>query len=138
MLALDPGRVRVGVAVSDESRTIAQPHATGIRRNDGRDLDRIVEMARELSVTEIVVGLPLQMDGGEGEAAREARAFGAAVAGATGISVSYVDERLTTRQAERQLVAWGASRSRRRQVGDQVAAALILQQALAAGVRVGR
>ena len=138
MLALDPGRVRVGVAVSDESRTIAQPHATVIRRNDGRDLDRIVEMARELSVTEIVVGLPLQMDGGEGEAAREARAFVAAVAGATGISVSYVDERLTTRQAERQLVAWGASRSRRRQVGDQVAAALILQQALAAGVRVGR
>jgi putative Holliday junction resolvase len=128
----------VGVAVSDETRTIAQPHATVMRRRDGRDLDRIVEMVRELSVTNIIVGLPLQMDGEEGEAVREARAFGAEVTRATGISVSYVDERLTTRQAERQLISWGASRARRRQVGDQVAAALILQQALAAGLGTGR
>jgi putative Holliday junction resolvase len=109
-----------------------------MRRRDGRDLDRIVEMVRELSVTNIIVGLPLQMDGEEGEAVREARAFGAEVTRATGISVSYVDERLTTRQAERQLISWGASRARRRQVGDQVAAALILQQALAAGLGTGR
>lgn len=90
---------------------------------------------RELSVTQIVVGLPLQMDGREGESAEEARGFGAAVERATGVAVSYLDERLTTRQAERHLIASGASRSRRRQVGDQVAATLILQQALAAQPR---
>ncbi len=91
-----------------------------------------------MSVTEIVVGLPLQLDGREGESAGEARGFGAAVARATGIEVSYLDERLTTKQAERHLIAAGASRARRRQVGDQVAATLILQQALAAPGRRAR
>jgi putative Holliday junction resolvase len=126
------------VAVSDETRTIAQPHSTVVRRSDRRDLDEIARLVRELSVTEIVVGLPLQLDGREGESAGEARGFGAAVARATGIEVSYLDERLTTKQAERHLIAAGASRVRRRQVGDQVAATLILQQALAAPGRRAR
>ncbi|HVB53923.1 MAG TPA: Holliday junction resolvase RuvX [Candidatus Acidoferrales bacterium] len=130
-MALDPGRTRVGVAVSDETRTIAQPHSTVVRRADRRDLDEIARLVRELSVTEIVVGLPLQLDGQEGGSAAEARGFGAAVARATGVEVSYLDERLTTRQAERHLIASGTSRARRREIGDQVAATLILQQALA-------
>ncbi|MGC2192665.1 MAG: Holliday junction resolvase RuvX [Candidatus Dormiibacterota bacterium] len=130
-MALDPGRTRVGVAVSDETRTIAQPRSTVLRRADRRDLIEIARLVRELSVNEIVVGLPLQLDGREGESAAEAREFGAAVARATGVEVSYLDERLTTKQAERHLIASGTSRARRREVGDQVAAALILQQALA-------
>lgn len=117
--------------MSDETRTIAQPHSTVVRRADRRDLDEIARLVRELSVTEIVVGLPLQLDGQEGGSAAEARGFGAAVARATGVEVSYLDERLTTRQAERHLIASGTSRARRREIGDQVAATLILQQALA-------
>ncbi|HEY6539097.1 MAG TPA: Holliday junction resolvase RuvX [Candidatus Dormibacteraeota bacterium] len=137
-MALDPGRTRVGVAVSDESRTIAQPHSTVRRSADRRDLEQIARLAQELAVTEIVVGLPVQLDGQEGPAAREARGFGQAVARATGIEVTFVDERLTSKQAERQLIAEGASRARRREVGDRVAATLILQQALAlAGTRTG-
>jgi putative holliday junction resolvase len=133
---LDPGRARVGVAVSDETQTIAQPHST-ISRTRGRDvLDDIVKLVRELSVSRIVVGLPLQLDGAEGDAAAEARAFGAAVERATALEVTYLDERLTTKQAERHLIASGASRAQRRQVGDQVAATLILQQVLA--TRTGR
>lgn len=95
-------------------------------------------LVQELAVTEIVVGLPLQMDGLEGPAVREARGFGAAVSRASGIPVSFVDERLTSKQAEKHLIAQGASRARRRQVGDQVAATLILQQALATRQRARR
>jgi len=135
ILALDPGRARVGVAVSDETRTIAQPYSTVRRSADRRDLLEIARLVRELEVTEIVIGLPLQMNGLEGESAGEARGFGAAVQRETGVEVSYLDERLTTKQAERHLITTGTSRARRRDVGDQVAAALILQQALAAPER---
>jgi putative holliday junction resolvase len=121
----------VGVAVSDETQTIAQPHSTISRTRGRAGIDEIVKLVRDLSVSRIVVGLPLQLDGVEAEAAVEARAFGAAVARATGLEVTYLDERLTTKQAERHLIAAGESRARRRLVGDQVAATLILQQALA-------
>lgn len=121
----------MGVAVSDETQTIAQPHSTLSRRPGHNAIDEIVTLVRDLSVSRIVVGLPLQLNGVEGEAAAEARAFGAAVERATAVAVTYLDERLTTKQAERHLIASGASRARRRQVGDQVAATLILQQVLA-------
>ena len=126
----------MGVAVSDETQTIAQPHSTIFRRTGRDGIDEIVKLVSDLAVSRIVVGLPLQLDGDEGEAAAEARDFGAAVERATGLEVSYLDERLTTKQAERHLIASGASRARRRQVGDQVAATLILQQVLA--IRAGR
>lgn len=124
--------------MSDETRTIAQPYSTVLRRSDRRDLAEIAGLARKLSVTAIVVGLPLQMDGQEGDSAAEAREFAAAVAEATGLEVTFQDERLTTKQAERHLIAGGSSRARRREVGDQVAAALILQQALAVLSRTSR
>ncbi len=119
------------MAVSDETRTIAQPHSTVLRRADRKDLDEIVRLVKELAVSEIVVGLPLRLDGQEGPAALEARGFGAAVARATGVRVGYLDERLTSKQAERHLISSGTKRNRRREIGDQVAATFILQQALA-------
>jgi putative Holliday junction resolvase len=91
----------------------------------------IQALVKLLEVTEIVVGLPIQLDGTEGPAVAEARGFGAQVALATGLPVGYVDERLTTKQAERALVGQGISREGRRQVGDRVAAALLLQGVLA-------
>ncbi len=77
------------------------------------------------------MGLPLLLDGTEGQAALAARRLGEALRALTGVVVGYVDERLTTRQAERELLAMGHGRRRRRLLGDQVAAALILQQRLA-------
>ncbi len=133
ILALDPGRVRVGVAISDETRTIAQPHATLLRRGDRNVLLEIAGLVRSLDVTEIVVGLPLQMDGSMGPAAKEARAFGDSVSRATGLRVGFADERLTTRQAEKMMLGQGASRHRRREAGDRVAAALLLQAVMAGG-----
>ena len=119
------------MAVSDETRTIAQPHSTLIRRGDRSTMAELQALVRLLEVTEIVVGLPIQLDGTEGPAVAEARRFGAQVAGATGVPVSYADERFTTRQAERALLDEGVSREGRRQAGDRVAAALLLQGVLA-------
>ncbi|HVD03730.1 MAG TPA: Holliday junction resolvase RuvX [Candidatus Dormibacteraeota bacterium] len=133
ILALDPGRVRVGVAVSDETRTIAQPHSTLLRRGDRRLMVEIVGLVHSLEVTEIVVGLPLQMDGSSGPSAEEARAFGDAVSRATGLPVGFADERLTTKQAEKMMLEQGASRQVRREAGDRVAAALLLQAVMAGG-----
>lgn len=129
-MAIDPGEVRVGVAVSDETRTIAQPRATLGARDGARLLREISRLARELEVREVIVGLPLLLDGSEGESAQRARRLGGQVAAATGLPVSYADERLTSVQAERELIRQGASRARRRQVGDRVAAALLLQGVL--------
>ncbi len=130
-MAIDPGRVRVGVAVSDESQTIAQPHATLPRRTDDSLVRAVAELARAQQVVQLVVGLPLRLDGSEGQEAEGARRLGALFAAGTGLPVRFADERLTSRQAEREMIRQGTSRRRRREVGDQVAAALLLQGVLA-------
>ena len=130
-MALDPGTTRFGVALSDETRTIAQPHATVNRRTDQDLVRRLVDLARENQVGELVMGLPLRMDGSEGPEAAEARRLGALLAAATRLPLRFADERLTSRQAEREMIRQGDSRERRRQVGDRVAAALLLQGVLA-------
>ncbi|MGC8473885.1 MAG: Holliday junction resolvase RuvX [Candidatus Dormibacteria bacterium] len=130
-MALDPGSARFGVAISDETRTIAQPHLTLNRRSDQDLVRRLVEVARENQVGELVMGLPLRMDGSEGPEAAEARRLGALLADATRLPLRFADERLTSRQAEREMIRQGDSRQRRRQLGDRVAAALLLQGVLA-------
>ncbi len=130
-MALDPGTTRFGVALSDETRTIAQPHATVNRRTDQDLVRRLVDLARENQVGELVMGLPLRMDGSEGPEAAEARRVGALLADASQLPLRFADERLTSRQAEREMIRRGDSRQRRRQLGDRVAAALLLQGVLA-------
>ena len=130
-MALDPGAARFGVALSDETRTIAQPHLTINRRSDQDLVRRLVEVARENQVGELVMGLPLRMDGSEGPEAAEARRLGALLADAARLPLRFADERLTSRQAEREMIRRGDSRRRRRQLGDRVAAALLLQGVLA-------
>ncbi|MDA8393793.1 MAG: Holliday junction resolvase RuvX [Candidatus Dormibacteraeota bacterium] len=130
-MALDPGTTRFGVALSDETRTIAQPHATVNRRTDQDLVRRLVDLARENQVGELVMGLPLRMDGSEGPEAAEARRLGALLADASQLPLRFADERLTSRQAEREMIRRGDSRQRRRQLGDRVAAALLLQGVLA-------
>ena len=96
MLALDYGRARTGVAVSDPTGTIARP--VGVV--EGADLARIVELIREHEVERVVVGLPLTLGGEVGEQARETQSFIDRLASASGVEVVPFDERFTTNLAE--------------------------------------
>jgi putative Holliday junction resolvase len=96
VLALDYGRARTGVAVSDPTGTIATP--VGVVR--GGDLARIVELIREHGVERVVVGMPLTLRGGHGEQARETQSFIDQLAAASGVEVVPFDERFTTNLAE--------------------------------------
>lgn len=129
MLALDPGTHRIGVAVTDPERIAAHPRPP-IDATSTSHLDEIAAMVRDLDVDEIIVGLPVSLDGSEGPAAVAARAFAERVAGATGVETILYDERFSTVLAERALLETGARRSRRRRTRDGVAASLILQDYL--------
>ena len=128
VLAVDWGGKRFGLALSDPTRLIAQPLTTLIRRAKQRaPVADIVALARHHEVTQVVVGLPLDLDGAEGEAAREARALGEAVARRAAIPVSYWDERLSTARALRAARAAGVRDRDSRERIDQMAAVAILQ-----------
>lgn len=128
IVGIDPGQARIGIAVSDEARSIAFPRQTVSARGGDQDAARRVREAlagEEIALA--VVGLPLRLDGTEGESARRARRFGAVLSRALGIEVVYFDERLTTAAAERSLREMGTRGRRQREVVDQSAAALLLQ-----------
>jgi putative Holliday junction resolvase len=127
VLGLDHGTRRVGLAVSDALRITAQPLEVVPR---ARAVTRVKEIAEEYEIREIVVGLPTSLDGKEGPPAVAARAFGDEIALATGIEVTYVDERFTTVTAEKAMLEAGAKRQVRRDSLDMVAAAIILQSFL--------
>ncbi len=126
MLALDPGSVRIGVAVSDPLGIIAQPHSS-LDAEDPGILAAIVALGESLDIDRVVVGLPLSLDGTEGAAAALAREFADRVAGATGFEVKLVDERFSTVTAERTMIEAGVRRSERKGARDRVAAAIFLQ-----------
>jgi len=130
VLAVDPGSRRVGLALSDPTGTIAQPLTTVDAEPYDTLAARLAEAARQNEATRIVVGLPLQLDGSTGDAARSARALAHALRGASGLPVELVDERLTTALAERSMIAGGVRRGRRRATIDRVAATLLLQSYL--------
>jgi putative pre-16S rRNA nuclease len=137
VMALDWGRKRIGIALSDPLRCAARPLMTLTRSSWEHDLDAIGRVVREQGVRCIIVGLPLEMDGERGAQARRVEAFMRRVRAATGLPVEAWDERLTTVQAERALLEGDVSRSRRRQVLDQVAAVILLQAYLDAHSRGG-
>jgi putative holliday junction resolvase len=126
-MGLDVGTKTVGVAISDELGLTAQGVPTVRRQNLKQDLAALATLAEEHGVTVVVVGLPLNMDGSEGPRAEASRAFGALVTERLGLPVEYWDERLTTVEAQRVLLAADVSRQKRKQVIDQLAAGLILQ-----------
>jgi putative Holliday junction resolvase len=126
-LALDYGTRRIGVAVSDPTDTIAQPLATLSFRGARDAVARIGDLVRKHGVTRVVLGLPVHMHGREGPEAQKVRAFGALVAEATGASVDYLDERWTTIEADRALLAGGLRGRRKLERRDRVAAALLLR-----------
>lgn len=103
ILAVDYGRARLGLAIADADSKMAQPLGTLERINRNEDLRRLRELAREHGVKQIVVGLPLRLDGTRGEMAQEAERFARRVHKQLGLPVKMVDERLTSWEAERLL-----------------------------------
>ncbi len=126
VLALDPGTVRIGVAISDPLGMIAQPYSS-LAVAGGAVLTEISELVRELEVDRIVVGLPVSLDGSERASAQAARVFGQEVAAVTGIDVQMIDERFSSVTADRAMIEAGARRSERKAARDRVAAAVFLQ-----------
>ena len=129
ILAVDPGSRRIGLAISDEDRTLASPLSTVVR--EGQDVVAVVaaEVAR-LEATVVVVGLPLRLDGSAGPEAQRAQRLADALRARTGREVVLFDERFTSVMAERLLKGAGASSRRRRLVRDQAAATVLLQSYL--------
>jgi putative Holliday junction resolvase len=103
ILALDYGRARIGMAIADAQTALAQPLGTLDRINRNEDMQRLRELVREHGVRQIVVGLPLRLDGTRGDMAEEAARFGQRVHKQLGLPVEMVDERLTSWEAERLL-----------------------------------
>jgi putative Holliday junction resolvase len=127
ILGLDVGERTLGVAVSDELGLTAQ--AVGVRRRESwaADVAYIRALLQRYDADAVVVGLPRNMDGSLGPQAQKTLAFMARLQQACGVPVIAWDERLTTQQAERLLLAADASRRRRKQLRDQLAAQLVLQ-----------
>lgn len=130
ILALDVGTKRIGAAMSDELLLTAQGLDTIRRRDDGTDMKEIAAIVENNGVREIVLGLPINMDGSQGPKAREALDFAARLSAIVKVPVKTWDERLTTMQAERALLEADMSRSKRRGVIDKLAAQIILQSYL--------
>jgi putative Holliday junction resolvase len=131
MAALDVGDARIGVAVCDELGLTVR--GVGVVRRVGgqRDLDAVAAALAPYRPARLVVGLPLNMDGSEGRQAARVRAFVDRLAPHLGLPVELWDERLTTVEAEEKLRAAGLTASRRKQLVDQEAAAIILESYLA-------
>jgi putative Holliday junction resolvase len=137
VLGIDYGERRIGLAVTDPTRTIASPLDTLQRRAGKRPpLSRLAEIARDLEVEALVVGLPLDLQGNETMWCREVRAFGDALASRLDLPVTYVDERLTSVRAARAVrsVGLGKKERERKERVDAGAAALILQAWLDRGL----
>jgi len=130
ILGLDFGSKTVGVAVSDGLLLTAQGVETIERKDESKlrkTCARIEELIAEYEVTEIVLGLPKNMNNTEGERVEKTKAFGEMLKRRTGLPVHYWDERLTTVAAEQILMESGVRRENRKAVIDKVAAGLILQ-----------
>lgn len=135
-LGIDVGRARVGVARCDPDGLLATPVETVQRGDD--TIARIVALAAEHSAVEVLVGLPLNMKGEDTASTVDAREFATALAAASDLPVRLVDERLSTVSAHAALRDSGRSQRSSRSIVDQVAAVVLLQQALDVEKNTGR
>jgi putative pre-16S rRNA nuclease len=129
-MGLDVGDRRIGVALSDETATLASALVTLTRAGGGRDAVAVAELARKHGAASIVVGLPLNMNGTRGPQAAKVLAFVEGLRRRVAVPVVLRDERLTTVEAEERLRAAGLGWKERKAMVDQVAAVVILQEYL--------
>lgn len=133
LMGLDYGSKTVGVAAEDALNMTVVPVETIWRKEENKlrkTCARIEELVLELGITEIVIGLPLNMDESEGERAEFAKSFAEMVGRRTGLPIHLTDERLTTIEADEILAENGVPKSERKKTIDQVAAVLILEDYL--------
>lgn len=130
IMALDYGSVRIGVAASDPLGYTAQGICVIERKNKKKDIAEIVALAQKLDVGEILMGKPMRMTGTPGTLQEEIERFAVALEKAANVPVTLRDERFTTVQAERHLIAADVSREKRKGVIDKIAAQLLLQNYL--------
>jgi putative Holliday junction resolvase len=130
VLAVDYGRKRIGLALSDELRLTAQPLGTLLRINRQADLRRLRETCRSHAVSRIIVGHPLHMTGEAGEMADESARFAARLRKELGLEVELVDERLTTWEARQIRPGSNRDKGRKRPSVDDLAAAVLLRDYL--------
>ncbi len=127
LLGIDHGRVRIGLAITDPGQTLASPLST--RQSQGVDLDRtwFRKLVKEEAIAGVVIGLPVHGDGRESRQSAEVRKFGEWFRDELKMPVIYFDERYTSMEAEEYLQAAGATRKKRKEKLDRVAAQIILK-----------
>jgi putative Holliday junction resolvase len=130
LLGLDVGTKTIGMALSDVTRSIATPYQTVRRTKFTQDAKALQAAIAEHAVGALVIGFPLNLDGSEGPRAQSTRAFARNLAALIAVPMAFWDERLSTAAVERHLIDADASRKRRAEVIDRMAAAYILQGAL--------
>lgn len=130
-IALDIGDVRIGIATSDPMGIIASGYQTYTRTKDNeKDLQYFAKLAKDNNCDTFVLGLPINMDGTEGERVALIREFGENLKKHTDVKIVFQDERWTTVTAEKMLIESGVRRDKRKTVVDKVAATIILQSYL--------
>ncbi len=127
IMGIDYGTKRIGISLSDELCMMAHAHDSVYCEEPARDIERIKTIVGDNGVTEIVVGLPISMDGTHSDKTRETIAFIDRLKAAVSVTVNSWDERLTSVMAERTLLEADMSRGKRRQLSDKLAAKFILQ-----------
>ena len=126
-MGIDYGDKRIGVALSDLLCIISSPYEVFINKGEEESLKHLDKIIKENDVDEIAMGLPLNMDGSEGERARLHREFGQKLSDFSSVTVHFVDERLTSAEAEEILISSGVRREKRKELIDKLSAQIILQ-----------
>ena len=133
ILAIDFGKARLGLAVSDAERNLASPLENYTRKDTKQDAQHLLDVIEKEEIGLIVVGLPVHLDGREGTAAKKSRAFGKWLHETSELPCVYYDERFSTVEAESALWEAGLTHKKRKARRDQVAAQILLQAFLDAG-----
>jgi putative Holliday junction resolvase len=130
VLGLDWGTKRIGIAISDRAGKVALGRPSRQRENLESDLDYLEELVKEEGVNRVVIGMPLHMNGEEGQSAEKVREFRGNLVKRLSVPVDTVDERLTSSEAERVMIKSDLRREERKEKRDRAAATLILQRYL--------
>lgn len=129
-MGIDFGKARIGIALSDPLGIIASPYQTYVRVSFEKDLNFLKSLIQEKNVDTVVIGLPLQMDGEEGQMAKDTRLFAENLKSAIDVHIVFEDERLTSVEAEEILIKANVRREERKMLIDKIAAQIILEQYL--------